>query len=371
MVVFPKDDFLGLEKTTHLATGGQPPLLKAHQHTFANFARDKASGMAGYDRHWHVGREAKSLLSDMIDLPAEDFALIGNASEGIARVVSSLDWRQGDNAVVSPLDYASGRFSLMALQRSGVEIRQVPPDGLFIDVERLIDNCDARTRLVYVSQVNAHTGQKIDLAALSEALRKRGTALLVDTSHALGAVPFDGRLCDFMVCSTYKFLLGAHMGILAWNRSSWPVFEPRQVGWHSAVETESANAYHLQPDGRSAEIGNSNHLSVYILETSLRYLSQRSESELEKHICGLSGTLFAGLKDLGCDILTPADPHQRGPNISFHEPDPRALVDAAARDGILLWGEAGRVRASLHGFVSETDVLRFLDWLQNHRRERS
>ncbi len=82
-------------------------------------------------------------------------------------------------------------------------------------------------------------------------------------------------------------------------------------------------------------------------------------------------TLYSGLRALDLDILTPADPAQRGPNISFHDPDPRALVDAAARDGILLWGEAGRVRASMHGFVEDTDVSRCLDWLGSHLEERT
>ena len=346
MAVFPKDDFIGLENRVHLAAGGQPPLLKAHLKAFDAFAQDKSTGMKGYDRHCEIGNEVKTLLSRRTQLQSDDFALIGNASEGIARVVSSIGWNAGDSAVVSTLDYSSGRYSLMNLQRTGVDVRMVEPEGMFISTDALVEACDARTRLVYISQVNAHTGQKIDLEPLSQALRDRGIALMVDTSHALGAVPFDGRLCDFMVCSTYKFLLGSHMGILAWNRASWPTFEPMQVGWHSADEGKEPGTYDLRPDARRAEIGNSNHLSVYILHTSLKYLSQATENEIENHIARLSDTLYAGLAALDLNILTPATPGQRGPNISFHHGDPRALVDAAAGDGILLWGEAGRVRAS-------------------------
>lgn len=366
MVLFPKDDFIGLDDKVHLASGGQPPLLKAHRKAFDEFARDKSTGMAGYERHWQVGRAVKSLLSQKTNLQAEDFALLGSASEGIARVVSSFDWQKGDNAVVSALDYASGKFSFINLGRAGVEVRQVRHDGMFIDTDALIAACDAKTRLVYISQVNAHTGQKIDLLPMSQALRSRGIALLVDASHALGVVPLDGQLCDFMVCCTYKFLLGSHMGILAWNRAAWPNFEPTQVGWHSAVPGKNADSFDLLPDGRRAEIGNSNHLAVYVLHTSLKYLSGVSEAELETYIAGMSRVLFAGLKALELDILTPADPACRGPNISFRHPDPRAFVDQAANDNILLWGEAGRVRASLHGFVSEADVQRYLDWLSGN-----
>lgn len=367
MVLFAKDDFIGLENTVHLATGGQPPLLKVHQQAFEAFANDKSIGMDGYDRHCRVGNEAKSVLAQKTNMKSGDFAFLGNASEGIARVVSSFDWQNGDNVVVSALDYASGRYSLMQLKNSGVEVRLVEPDGVFIDPDALISACDARTRLVYVTQVNAHTGQKTDLATLSQALRDRGVAFLVDTSHALGAVPFDGQLCDFMVCSTYKFLLSTHMGILAWNRSSRPTFEPKQVGWHSAEDGRQSGTYDLMPDARRAEIGNANHLDVYILHASLKYLDQVPEKQIENHIIDLSKLLYSGLQALDLDILTPSTPQQRGPNVSFHHQNPRVLVDAAANDGILLWGEAGRVRASLHGFVSDADVRQFLDWLDVNR----
>jgi len=363
MALFPKDNFIGLDDKVHLASGGQPPLLKAHRTAFDEFARDKSNGMAGYERHWEVGREVKTLLSKRTNLETDDFALLGSASEGIARVVSSFDWQQGDNVVVSALDYASGKLSFISLKQAGVEVRQVQPDGLFIDTDALIAACDAKTRLIYISQVNAHTGQRIDLQPLSQAMRDRGIAILVDASHALGVVPLDGQLCDFLVCCTYKFLLGSHMGVLAWNQASWPDFEPMQVGWHSAVQDEQSDSYDLLPDGRRAEIGNSNHLEVYVLHASLGYLSEVPEAELESHISGLSKALFAGFQALELDILTPARPECRGPNISFRHSDPRVFIGQAAKNDILLWGEAGRVRASLHGFVSEGDVQQFLDWL--------
>ena len=367
MSLFPKNDFIGLDDKIHLATGGQPPLLKAHRTAFEDFARDKSNGMAGYERHWEVGREVKALLARKTNLHADDFALLGSASEGIARVVSSFDWQKEDNVVVSALDYASGKLSFLSLKQAGVEVRQVQPDGMFIDTEALIAACDAKTRLIYISQVNAHTGQKVDLEPLSRALRNRGVAVFVDASHALGVVPLDGQLCDFLVCCTYKFLLGSHMGVLAWNRASWPDFEPAQVGWHSAAPGEQADTYELLPDGRRAEIGNSNHLAVYVLHASLRYLSEVPEHKLEDHVAALSKELLSGLQALELDILTPTAPGCRGPNISFRHPDPRAFVEQAAKDGILLWGEAGRVRASLHGFVSAGDVQQFLDWLNSNR----
>lgn len=356
MPLVSKRDFVGLEGIAHLGCGGQPPLLKSHQNAFNEYAADKASGMDGYNRHWQIGLSVKEKLAGMTGLSAGDFALIGNASEGIIRALSSIDWRVGDNAVVSSLDYASGRYALMSLRRMGVEVRLVETRGWWIDTDSLLTACDEKTRAVYVSQVNAHTGQHIDLKSMSESLKARQTALIVDASHALGVVPVDGRVCDFLVCSTYKFLLAAHSGILAWNRQRWPSFEPSAVGWNSADPDPSTAGYRLPPDARRAEIGNSNHLSVYLLNTSLDYLNAISAVQLSSHINELTLKLSDGLTEAGCDVITSRTEIDRGPNVSFLHSNPERFVQEAAQQGILLWGDAGRVRASVHAFVGEDDL---------------
>src|SRR5690606_16463319 len=121
-----RSDFIGLEDgRIHLATGGQPPLLKRHREAFEAYAADKAAGSAGYHRHWQVGIETKALLARLTGLPAEDHALIGSTSEGIARALSAIPLAAGDNVVVSELDYAAGRHAMLRLAQLGVEPRVV------------------------------------------------------------------------------------------------------------------------------------------------------------------------------------------------------------------------------------------------------
>src|SRR3546814_352329 len=152
-----------------------------------------------------------------------DIALLGNASDGITSVVSGFDWQPGDSVVAPELDYASGRYALASLKRRGVELRLVPARGWVLDENDLLAACDARTRLVYVSQVNALTGQHLDLEKLSAGLDASPTALLVDASHAFGAVPLRADLSDFTVSACSKFALGPHAGLLVWNRHRQPI----------------------------------------------------------------------------------------------------------------------------------------------------
>ena len=359
----PRSDFIGLGDKVHLATGGEPPLLVAHRAAFERFARDKSQGFPGYWRHWETIEAVRTRLARMTALEPADIALLGNASEGIMRVVAGLDWREGDNVVVPTLDYASGRFALASLRRLGVEVRLVPAEGWTLAEEALLAACDDRTRLVYVSQVNALTGQHADIAAISDGLAGRGTALLVDSSHALGAVPVPGDRADFVVSCTYKFALGVHEGVLGWNRRRQPDFAFAGAGWSSASQGESPGHYVPKPDARAAEYGNPGHLGAYILAESLAYLESYGIEAIAAHVRALSGRMIEGFAALGLEVMTPADPARRAGNAVFAHGQGDEIMRRAAEEGILIWSDHGRIRASAHLFTSEADIERFLDRL--------
>lgn len=358
-----KSDFIGLEGCVHLATGGEPPLLKCHRQAFERFAADKARGFSGYHAHWTLAEEVRGQVARLVGLEAGDVAFLGNASDGIERVVSGIGWRAGDNVVVPEMDYASGRYALANLKKFGVEVRLVGHDGWQLFEDRLISRCDQRTRLTYISQVNALTGQHVDIARISAALSNTETALLVDASHALGAVPVRGDHCDFLVSSTYKFLLGTHQGIFTWNRSRYPNFQPSCVGWWSADPGTGAADFVMKADAKRTEYGNVGHLGLYLLQDSIAYLEHYGIEAVALHVRALSGRMVEGMLALGLDVMTPIEATARAANAAFVHAAPEQVVAAAERENILIWGDQGRVRASAHLFTTEEDVETFLERL--------
>ena len=113
----PKSDFIGLDNKTHLASGGEPPMLVSHRNAFEDFAKDKSGGMEGYERHWAKVGQVREQVAAIIGLSSIDIGLIGNTSEGIMRVVASIPWSQQDNVVVSEIDYTSGRYAFGNLSK--------------------------------------------------------------------------------------------------------------------------------------------------------------------------------------------------------------------------------------------------------------
>lgn len=359
----PKSDFIGLEGKIHLATGGEPPLLVKHRAAFERFARDKSGGFDGYWTHWTVDDELRAAVARLARAEPADVALIGNASDGIAKVVSGIGWRAGDNVVAPELDYASGRYALASLKAEGVALQLVPARGWALAEEDLLAACDARTRLVYVSQVNALTGQHVDLARISSGLADAPALLLVDASHAFGAVPLRADLADFTVSACYKFALGVHDGVLLWNRRRQPDFAPGSAGWASATEGATAADYVMKPDARRFEYGNSGHLGAYLLLESLAYLESFGIEAIAAHVRALAERLIAGLGAAGVEVMTPAGPERHAGNVCFRCADPEAVMRRAADEAMLVWADNGRVRLSAHLFTTQEDVEAFLDRL--------
>lgn len=362
----PKRDFIGLEGKVHLATGGEPPLLVKHREAFEAFARDKAGGYDGYWTHWKVDDEVRAQVARLLRLEAGDIALLGNASDAIVSVVSGFDWQAGDKVVAPALDYASGRYAFASLKRRGVEVEMVPARGWVLSEDDLLAACDESTRLVYVSQVNALTGQHVDLEKLSSGLESKGAALMIDASHAFGAVPLRGDLCDFLVTACYKFALGIHEGILGWNRRRQPGFAPGGAGWSSATEGATPADYVMKPDARRFEYGNAGHLGAYLLRESLAYLESFGIDAIAAHNRALAERLIAGLSHLGLEVMTPAGAENHAGNVCFVCTDPEAVMRRAAEEDILVWSDNGRVRVSVHLFTTQEDVERFLERLPSY-----
>ena len=356
----PRTDFIGIEDVVHLAAGGETPLLRQHLATVERFARHKGGGMAGREAFFAVRAALQQRIAGWLGLTPGDIACVGSASEGIARVIAAYDWRPGDSVVVAASEFPSGVFGLARLRALGVDCRIIAPRGCRVETADLLAACDGSTRLVYASHVSYLTGQRLDLAALIAGVHAAGAAILLDVTHSLGVVPVPAGDADFVVASGYKWLLGTHMGVFGWNRRRQPDFAPFQVGWRSGHATGDAAIYRLWDDATRAEAGNPNHLDVYLLEGATAYLAAIGIERIAAYVAGQATRLRAGLVAAGLPVITPEPSAERAGNVCFAHADGEAVARRAAAAGVLLWGGDGRVRLSVHCYVTPDDIDRAL-----------
>jgi selenocysteine lyase/cysteine desulfurase len=269
----------------------------------------------------------------------------------------------GDNVVVARCEYPSLPLALLPLARRGVEVRFAGA-GPIAEIEDYAARVDRRTRAIVVSHVGHLTGDRIDLVALRALADSVGARLIVDASHSLGAVPVDGALCDLVVSSCYKWLLGVHgCGVLAVNPQRWPDLQPGTLGWHSVAEDDdwrAKDAYALRADAGRFETGNPPFLALHVLANALDTLDEAPIGRRASHIAELGGRLREGLASLGLEVMTPWPAERRAGNISFAADDGAAIEAGLRARGILVLAGLGRIRISVHAYNGSADVERCL-----------
>ncbi len=357
-MLYPKADFVGLGTTIHLAAGGETPMLVSHRDAIEEFMTDKAAGMPGRERFFAKRLVCAQRVARMLNADAGDIAFVGSSSAGIAAIVSAYTWRPGDEVITVDDEYPSGRYLFGWLQRVGV----VPVMPAFhpdpeIEAQAIIDAITPRTRLIYLSQVSTRTGRRIPLQGILAAAHAVGAQVLVDATHSLGIIEVDASDIDFVVCSGYKWLFGTHLGIVMWNRRRVPTFEP-MVGWRSARPAPHPAEYHVHADAARIEVGNPNFVDLYILANALAYHQTIDGATLERYALDQGERLYVAFETAGVELLTPRNAAHRAGNICAVSADPAAVVHAARREGIEIWGDADlqRIRCSVHGYVTPHDI---------------
>ena len=363
--LIPKSDFVGLESVAHLCSGGEAPWLRSHDQASARMGALKSAGMAGRDELFVVYDRAKARVARMLGVEPARVAFLAHASEGLNQAVKAVPWRAGDNAVFADLEYPSLIYPAAVLGKLGVEPRVLKTRSHYLSLDELAKAVDKRTRLVLVSQVSYLTGQRVDLARCAEIARAAGAWLAVDATHALGAVPVPGQLCDFVVSSCYKWLLATHgVGIFAYDPARVGDIEPATMGWHSVLHRggfDDPLKMPLRPDASRLEAGNPNFLGLFVLDNALAVHERLDRSAVLEYVLDLSGELRAGLVERGFPVITPEPREERAGNVCFLDADAKGLADRLAQRGVLVWGGEGRIRVSTHVYNDRADVRRFLE----------
>jgi len=352
-----KSEFLGLDNCTHLAAGGEAPVLLENLTAVDRFYLDKGIGMPGRDRMAATVSSAKVRLATMLGSSPEEIALLWNATAGLRAIAAGLQCRSGDNIVAGTSEFPS---LLSIWHGSAAELRRIGASNC-VTLDEIADAVDDHTRAIVISHVSYLTGTRSDLVALREIADRHGARLIVDASHSLGVVSVDGSLCDAIVACCYKWLLGFFV-----NAKRWPEIKPTIIGWNSVLPEEDwrrRNTFELKPGMEKFESGNLSYMSVYYLDAGLARLEKAGIRAIEGHVLDLGGELRSRLARLNLDLLTPEESDHRAGNICFATDRCTAIEAHLRANGILTWGDDKRLRISVHAYNDAADVERVLDEL--------
>lgn len=343
---------------------------------FAAQAERQAYFKSGwYRRCVEVKRAAAQLIG--ANGPHE-IAFIANTSTGISTVAKGIDWREGDQVVITNVEYPANRYPWEDLKRFGVELVEVEqlPDGR-IDTEDLIEAITDRTRIVSVSHVQYASGYRLNLKPLSDTVHQAGGYLCVDAIQSVGVMPVDVDALgiDFLACDGHKWLLGPEgCGFMYVRENLIHKLHPNVVGWMNMVDADNYGKYRFefQPDARRFEPGSYNLPGIHAMGASIDLLNSYGVGNVWQRVAELTDRLCEGLREKGYRVFSPRRSRssegydERSGIVIFDPPGDRdvpaaqQIVASLEKDGIVIVIREGRLRVSPHFYNSMEQIERLI-----------
>jgi selenocysteine lyase/cysteine desulfurase len=320
--------------------------------------------------------EVRSSAARMINAQPAEIALVPNTTTGISLVAEGYPWQAGDNVVTLANEFPSNQYPWMNLAARGVETRRVSVDEGIVDLDRLAQACDSRTRILSVSWVGYASGWRINVREVADLCRRKGCLFFLDAIQGLGVFPLDVQAdgVDFLAADGHKWLLGPEgAGILFIRHEHLKTLRPLGVGWNSVVQGTDYTRVELNlRDAASRYEGGSQNMVGFIgLGASLDLLTSLgvgpTASPVADHVLRITDYACERLQEVGATLLGPRIGEHRSGIVTFQLPgrDPHDIRRTLEAAGIIVRCRAGGVRISPHGYATKDEIDRLIDELQS------
>jgi cysteine desulfurase/selenocysteine lyase len=349
----------------HAALG---PLSSRACEAMERQARDQRDFGALHWREWYAEFDRfRQSAARLIGAQPGEIAILKNTSEGLSFVAEGLRWREGDNVVITDLEFPSNSTPWRRLDRLGVECRIVRSrDGAWspADVEALIDD---RTRVVSVSAVAFHNGFAADLEAVGAICTNRKVLFCVDAIQSLGVIPMDVRKANisFLAADGHKWLCGPegvtifyvaaeHLDELQVLESGWTNFERKGRFIDCPVE--------LLPDSRRFEAGSLPTIAIYAMRAAIDLLLELGIENVHAEVTRLAAKLADALESIGWRVATPR-PIRSGVIGALPPGDDPSLLKwhrLLEEKGIVTAPREGMIRFSPHCYNDDGEIERIV-----------
>jgi cysteine desulfurase / selenocysteine lyase len=357
----------------YLDTAAEGLPLQNSEKALSKYFGDKCSGSPGRTRMFQAENEALRAAATLLGTSERNVTFMGNATDALNLLGNSIRWRAGDEVLITDLEFSSNVVCWLRLRDQGVRVEVIPSDLGVIELEQFTSRLRPATRLVSVSQVSYKTGTQIPfLLELSREVHRAGALLVVDATQALGRVPVTVEGVDFLVASSYKWLLGVHgLGLVYCAPHLLKDLTPGAAGWYSVTDAFAPDRFErfaLQDGAARFTCGMPTFPSIYVMRESLGFLLHLGVETIDLKLKPLVERLRDGIASLGLQLITPVDAMYASGIVSFAHDAPEDLGRRLRERGVIVWAGDGRLRASVHIYNDEDEIDALLATLRELRQ---
>ncbi|MDP2824804.1 MAG: cysteine desulfurase [Sulfuritalea sp.] len=386
----PEMHYLDSAATAQIHRAALDAVLRHETSSRANVSRGTYRLAEAADRAYEQARQIAARFLNASS--ADEIVFTSGATAALNLVAHAFGntLKAGDRVLISLAEHHSNFVPWQMLrERTGIELALIPvsPSGE-LDLARLSELIDARTKLVAVTQCSNVTGAWTDVAALVAAARKVGAKVLLDGAQAVQHGPQDVRALgiDFYAFSGHKCFGPGGVGVL-WGRGEALAALPPFLGGGGMIAEVTPQETTWAAPPQRFEAGTPPIAQAVGLAAALEWMMALDWPRIHARESRLCELLIGGLQRIpDLRLLGPAASAARAPIVSFDIPglhphdicqvlDAHHLalrgghhcaqpllaalgVDACTRASIALYNDEADIRALLDGLADAVRILR-------------
>jgi selenocysteine lyase/cysteine desulfurase len=372
-----RTQFPSLADTVHLASCSQGAASLRLIAALEEFQWSLRSHGAPWDRWMAEVDSARRMFAQLIGATPDEVAIVSCASEGAYQVASTIDWQRRPVVVSADLEFPSIAHVWLAQRRRDARVRFVPGNDSATAAEDYGNAIDDATGLVSVPLVSYRGGHRFPVRDIATAAHAAGARVFVDAYQAVGVLPVNVREldCDYLVAGALKYLLGVPGLAFLYSRGGLADdLPPELTGWFGRANPFSFDPRTLDfaDSARRFETGTPAIPSAYGAVAGMTTLSEAGvdAAAIERHVNSLTASCTLALTDDGEQVVSPADPALRGPQVAIADDDPAALSAFLAARRIVTSPRGDLLRLSFHYYNNDEDVTTMRAAIRDYRASR-
>ncbi len=242
-------------------------------------------------------------------------------------------------------------------------------------LEEILQRDGESIALILLGGVNYYTGQYLDIPRITALGHQYGIIVGWDLAHAAGNVELQLQEwnADFAAWCSYKYLNsgpGSLSGIFIHDRHGQDLSIPRLSGWwghNKQTRFKMRDDFDPLPGAEGWQLSNPPILPLAAMRASMELFDEAGIGHLRKASRENVQWLYEQLSMIeGIEIITPADPEQRGCQLSLLvRQDGKMLFDRLTQKGVIAdWREPDVIRiAPVPLYNTRSDVEQFVSML--------
>lgn len=333
-------------------------------------------GSRHYEQWLKTEQTLKQSLATLINAAsADEIALLKNTSEGLSIIAKGLDWKAGDNIVISNQEFPSNFIVWDALRSQGVELRIADINNTENPEQAIIEQMDEHTRLLSISAVQYACGLRMDLVKLGQACKSHSSLYCVDAIQQIGAIEFDTQLidADFVIADGHKWMLGPEgLAMFYCKQSSMEKLSLQQFGWHMVEDLSDFSAMQNWQAAKSArrfECGSQNMLTAHALNASISLLLDYGMPSIEKDVLDNVQSFISLFQSIpSVNILSPQNINRHAGIFTFNKSDVNSqdLYQHLVSKGTVCAPRGGGIRFSPHFYNQPQQFEQLASWVEDY-----